>query len=630
MIQYARNRPSFDATSPHLYRPRATSVPYPRQSSPATWLTHALSRLPPRLRRLPKLRRRRSYRALTTLLLPLWALLLLYGERRAYTTALSACAWDTWEAWPAGASPHRIALIADPQLVDPHTYPRRGPALWATMFYTDAYQRRSFQTLHAQLAPSDVVFLGDLFDGGREWAVAAHRATAADAAFAPDPRAHGDWHRYTNDYWLREFARFERIYRTPAGTRAWKSLPGNHDLGFGAGVKLSVRARFEAYFGDANRVMDIGNHTFVAVDTVSLSNEGDAAVHGPANAFLDSLPLPLPQPHPGHRFHHAAVSLPPPAPSTPANQRLSNTQPTVLLTHVPLYRDRGTPCGPDRERGSAIPIWQGYQYQNVLQPHLSQRLLEKTKARYVFSGDDHDACDLVHHWAPERTVREVTVKSASWAMGVRRPAVYLVSMWNPRGDEGEAGTAEGAGSTQIPQTALPPQTGSPVDESTTQPATPSTQPAAPSKPSTPSTPLNPRGLDADTPTLQGHLCYLPNQLSIFILYTYAGLLTLLTSIIEVIRTRGARRAADAVARIPVLPLTRHDGRGGVGGGYGGGGGDAGDDSSNKYWKPAAPRGAGVVGGIGGTVAWWAGEVAVEFVGTAVWIGVFYGGLIWMW
>jgi hypothetical protein len=49
------------------------------------------------------------------------------------------------------------------------------------------------------------------------------------------------------------------------------SLPGNHDLGFGNGIQEPVRDRFESFFGNPNRVDVIGNHTFVSVDTPSLS-----------------------------------------------------------------------------------------------------------------------------------------------------------------------------------------------------------------------------------------------------------------------------------------------------------------------------------------------------------------------
>jgi hypothetical protein len=125
--------------------------------------------------------------------------------------------------------------------------------------------------------------------------------------------------------------------------------------------------------------------------------------------------------------------------------------PVVLLTHVPLYRDPGTDCGELRERGHAISISGGYQYQNVLTRELSNEVAQKVSRAgdivHVFSGDDHDYCDVWHRYnvgsigenrSPKpTTVRETTVKSFSWAMGVRKPGFQLLSLWNPLDESGK-------------------------------------------------------------------------------------------------------------------------------------------------------------------------------------------------
>jgi len=125
--------------------------------------------------------------------------------------------------------------------------------------------------------------------------------------------------------------------------------------------------------------------------------------------------------------------------------------PVVLLTHVPLYRDPGTDCGELRERGHAISISGGYQYQNVLTRELSNEVAQKVSRAgdivHIFSGDDHDYCDVYHRYnvgsigenrSPKpTTVRETTVKSFSWAMGVRKPGFQLLSLWNPLDQSGK-------------------------------------------------------------------------------------------------------------------------------------------------------------------------------------------------
>jgi hypothetical protein len=171
--------------------------------------------------------------------------------------------------------------------------------------------------------------------------------------------------------------------------------------------------------------------------------------------------------------------------------------PTVLLSHVPLYRPPGTPCGPLREKwppskvagqtetlqsddANALRIAAGYQYQNVLHPEVSEDILRKVGGvEHIFSGDDHDYCDILHQGisSGERGAREITVKSISWAMGVREPGFLMISLWNPIDEHG----------------AKLPVSQSPLSKS----------------------------------TLQSHLCLLPNQLTIFIRYGVFLAITLL-------------------------------------------------------------------------------------------------------
>jgi hypothetical protein len=69
----------------------------------------------------------------------------------------------------ASTHPYRIALIADPQLVDENTYKRRGILLNLSQFYTDLYMKRNWRFIQRTLVPKMTIFLGDLMDGGREW-----------------------------------------------------------------------------------------------------------------------------------------------------------------------------------------------------------------------------------------------------------------------------------------------------------------------------------------------------------------------------------------------------------------------------------------------------------------------------
>ncbi|KAJ5817303.1 hypothetical protein N7447_009536 [Penicillium robsamsonii] len=474
----------------------------------------------------------------------LWVFSMRWGERTVFEDSINKCLWDSWEEWPQGATPHHIAFIADPQLVDPHTYPGRPwPLSTLTVKYTDQYMRRSFSLIQDHLEPDSVLFLGDLFDGGREWATA--------TSSSPEQR----WKKYKDSFWKKEFARFSKIFvdswvklvNPPVdgrGRRMIASLPGNHDLGFGNGIQEPVRDRFESFFGNPNRVDIIGNHTFVSVDTPSLSamdqpdpltgssptasdqnspqrpiwKDADdfldkMAIHK-AKAEMDELQMLQNQSETHNMFDYRVVDA-----VEPVNHKKPQPAgvgfPTIILTHVPLYRKPATPCGPLRERyppssldeelaedePNSLKISGGYQYQNVLTQTISTELVSKAGPNVVqvYSGDDHDYCEVSHREF-NGSPNEITVKSISWAMGVRHPGFVLTSLWNP----------------------IDPKTGKALR-------------------------------DGSPPTVQNHLCILPDQLGIFIYYlTIVGVsvsILLLHSIYRVFYTPEPS-PSDAI-----LPLT---------------------------------------------------------------------------
>ncbi|KAI6089739.1 hypothetical protein F4821DRAFT_230821 [Hypoxylon rubiginosum] len=477
---------------------------------------------------------RRRLLSFPHLLVALWVLVMLWGERWVFASRVRSCDWDHWEDWPAGATPHRLIFVADPQIIDPKSYPGRPwPLNPLTVAITDNYMRRSYTQLQKQLHPDTVFFLGDLFDGGREWKTAHGNFDDPEWAKgnrpADEEKYLNEWHRkYGQDFWMQEYARFGNIFYDSwnlggvfpgpgqRGRKLISSLPGNHDLGFGAEVKVPARHRFNAYFGETNRVDVIGNHTFVSVDTVSLSAGTSSMrdrvdlepIYGPVQEFLKSVKATkrratekevrfwrgsiedLAFDHKVEDINSADYNH---LPTMDLKDRAPEF-PTVLLTHVPLYRDPGTPCGPLREHWppakppkgqttpvipdhrNAISVSHGYQYQNVLSPEDSVRLIKSIgNVVHAFSGDDHDYCELVHT-PDQENVREITVKSISMAMGVPTPGFQMVSLYNPIDERGN------------------PLPGSPKT------------------------------------TLQTHLCLLPQQLSTFVRYAVLGVLSVVVLI----------------------------------------------------------------------------------------------------
>lgn len=122
----------------------------------------------------------------------------------------------------------------------------------------------------------------------------------------------------------------------------------------------------------------------------------------------------------------------------------NDPNPLVLFTHIPLYRPDGKHCGPLREKGTIRP-GVGFGYQNTLGKQATSYLLSQIRPMVVFryvlsfefliqakdhiSGDDHDYCEHIHRAVISQPVREVTVKSLSMAMNVRRPAFQLLSLF---------------------------------------------------------------------------------------------------------------------------------------------------------------------------------------------------------
>lgn len=428
--------------------------------------------------------------------------------------------------------------MADPQLIDPHTYPGRPwPLNDLTIRYVDQYLRRTYSRIQEVLYPDTVFFLGDLFDGGREWSTLSHKN--------PDKQ----WAQYGDTFWMNEYRRFGRIFfghwgdgglsgrPGQPGRKLISSLPGNHDLGFARGVDPSVRDRFHAYFGDGNRIDIVGNHTFISIDSVSLSALGQSSPQAvenlwkPTIEFLDNAKKQKRRlvqrelriqrglhAYPG--FEHKVLEQEELAKAELPHSNDEVTDfPTVLLTHVPLFRMPGTPCGPMREKypptpvgkgeeplekddRNAISVSGGYQYQNVLNREITVDIADKVgDIRYAFSGDDHDYCEVLHraYTSGGGGIKEITVKSLSWAMGVRHPGMVMVSMWNPVDDRGK-----------------------------------------------------PLSGDASK-TLQTHLCLMPDQLGIFIRYAgLFGITFLVLAIRAALVARGVIRPQQS-GDTPLLP-----------------------------------------------------------------------------
>lgn len=312
-----------------------------------------------------------------------WFVVINHFEHVSVKRTLNKCDWTKWENWSKGKNnniqSHKVALFADPQILDDHSYPGRPWVVnYITRIIVDHYHIRNWKYVQYHLNPETNFFLGDLFDGGRNW---------------------------DDNYWLKEYERFNTIFPKKPDTKTIMSLPGNHDIGFGDTVVESSFERFSAYFGATSSSIDVGNHTFVLVDTIALSDRTNPNISSVPKEFLENW------------------------------VKEEHQYPRILLTHVPLHRDPLTQkCGPERESSKPFPIQKGEQYQTVIDVDISQDVLSKVQPKFVFSGDDHDYCHVKHAYqTPSSGVteaEEITVKSCAMNMGVSKPAIQLLSLYN--------------------------------------------------------------------------------------------------------------------------------------------------------------------------------------------------------
>jgi hypothetical protein len=62
---------------------------------------------------------------------------------------------------------------------------------------------------------------------------------------------------------------------------------------------------------------------------------------------------------------------------------------------------------------------------------LSREILESIQPDMVFSGDDHDWCEIAHPTTGGNLTPEVTLRTFSFAQGIQRPAFVMMTLFNP-------------------------------------------------------------------------------------------------------------------------------------------------------------------------------------------------------
>eukprot|EP00727_Mastigamoeba_balamuthi_P014196 m51a1_g94 putative potential mn2+ homeostasis protein (787) ;mRNA; f:293075-296816 len=311
--------------------------------------------------------RKRRFSLAFLLLCAAWALGLVYGELLRIHFAVRSCGYER-----ADGAVSRLVMVGDPQLIDSpsYGYATRFELLGrAAAAVADAYVRRAWSSADSVLAPDAFVVLGDVLDAGR---------ALSDASFAASA------------------ARTKRVMRRANGGRV-HVICGNHDIGWRIdGVERNAR-RFSKAFGALHWIEPIAGDASALVGVcVPLLAEPSGSAREEAEAFLE----------------------------VASSYQAVRTK--VLLSHIPLWRPPGTPCGAGSVNGP-ITAYQGYSYTNMLPKSISQRILDAVQPTYVFSGDSHDWCQVNHTYGKVKAT-EYTLPAFSMTGGQGNPGMALVTV----------------------------------------------------------------------------------------------------------------------------------------------------------------------------------------------------------
>ncbi|KAK7840994.1 cell division control protein 1 [Quercus suber] len=294
-------------------------------------------------------------RELTVALCIIWAVSLLYGEMFAYwVPSLWACSWPHHHLNSKSTLMDKTSLGLAPKSL----------ALEIAQFYADLFMRRAFFSSIVPFKPDVILFLGDYFDGGPY---------------------------LSDEEWQESLSRFKHIFGLNAQGR-YKNipvyyLPGNHDIGYASlhYQRPEVIKRYENEFGMRNYQFTVGKVDFIAIDAQTLD---DKRRSGRPQEDLASLTWNF--------VKNVSMDV--------------QLNPRVLMTHIPLYRQDWTSCGP--HRGSPVIN------QRVSRAVDSQ---EVTYQNYVFEESSNRLLELI---------KPQTVGTISWQMGNLYPSFMLLSASN--------------------------------------------------------------------------------------------------------------------------------------------------------------------------------------------------------
>jgi hypothetical protein len=194
-----------------------------------------------------------------------------------------------------GGNHKNILIVADPQVLDRHSYPERPPWLrLLSQIMTDLNMRKSWRAVHQRFRPDYVVFLGDMRDNGRldmtheEYVHQSTRSTDLMVAF----QVRGVLRPILGRFFRTKREGVLRCRKPRCGVRLsmshnWLSkscltLPSLRSLGSSGTFPENAVERYVSHFGPLNQVVQItAKYRLIIVDAPSLVDEDEERMkHG--------------------------------------------------------------------------------------------------------------------------------------------------------------------------------------------------------------------------------------------------------------------------------------------------------------------------------------------------------------
>lgn len=241
-------------------------------------------------------------------------------------------------------SSSKIVLLADPQMEGHARVFFQGYFGHINNVMNDLYYRHIILNIQWYLKPEYVIVLGDLFS----------QQHLDDKEFA------------------KRVERYNFIFEQVHGSHfILINMTGNHDIGYGFEHYRWEINRFIRTFGPTMQNLVVKNFTIAIIESLALDGSVDSRYQVESLSHL---------------------------------KKLKGIKNIILLTHVPLYKPKGS-CvdDPTLSRDHNGNVYQ----QNMLSEEISDYIIKEIKPSIIFSGHDHEGCAYHHGNTTEITLKSI-------------------------------------------------------------------------------------------------------------------------------------------------------------------------------------------------------------------------------